>query len=63
MSILGVDRPAAAGIAMRFNPESAEKLFEDSGHTFKELLELAAAKKPLPTFELKDQREAESGSR
>jgi Peptidase family M28 len=52
MSIEGKERPAAQGIAMRFNPAEAEKLFAGSGHTFAELMELAAAKKPLPTFAL-----------
>ncbi len=52
MSIVGKERAAAPGIAMRFNPAGAEKLFAGSGHTFAELLELAAAKKTLPTFAL-----------
>jgi len=52
MSIEGKERAGAPGIAMRFNPAEAEKLFAGSGHTFAELLELAAAKKPLPTFPL-----------
>jgi hypothetical protein len=52
MSIEGKERPGAPGIAMRFNPAEAEKLFAGSGHSFAELLELAAAKKPLPTFPL-----------
>jgi hypothetical protein len=34
------------------NPANAEKLFTGSGHTFKEILELAAAGKPLPKFPL-----------
>jgi hypothetical protein len=55
MSIEGKERAAAPGIAMRFNPNSAERLFEGSGHTFQELLELAAAKKPLPTFALRQE--------
>jgi hypothetical protein len=52
MSIEGKERAAGTGIAMRFNPAAAEKLFAGSGHTFAELLELAAVKKPLPTFAL-----------
>lgn len=52
MSIVGKERAAGQGIAMRFNPAEAEKLFAGSGHTFAELLELASAKKPLPTFDL-----------
>ena len=34
------------------NPAHAEKLFSGSGHTFKEVLELAHAGKPLPKFPL-----------
>ncbi len=52
MSVEGKERAAGPGVAMRFNPAEAEKLFAGSGHTFAELLELAAAKKPLPTFAL-----------
>jgi hypothetical protein len=54
MSIAGRERATGPGIAMRFNPDRAEKLFAGSGHTFAELLELAAAKKPLPTFPLRE---------
>lgn len=54
MSIVGKERAAGSGIAMRFNPNEAEKLFVGSGHTFAELLELAAANKPLPTFALSE---------
>ena len=46
------DVAAPAGTAFRFNPASAEELFQGSGHTYKELTELAAAGKPLPTFPL-----------
>jgi hypothetical protein len=52
MSIVGKERAATPGIAMRFNPAEAERLFEGSGHSFAEIIELAAAKKPLPTFAL-----------
>ena len=52
MSIVGKERTAAPGITMRFNPAEAEKLFAGSGHTFAELLDLAAARKPPPTFPL-----------
>jgi hypothetical protein len=38
--------------SVMFNPERAEKLFEGSGHTFKELLAIADAGKPLPRFPL-----------
>jgi hypothetical protein len=36
-----------------FNPAYAEKLFAGSGHTFKEIVDLANANKPLPRFPLK----------
>ena len=41
---------AAAGLALRFNPEFAEKLFEGSGHSYKELMALRDQEKPLPWF-------------
>jgi hypothetical protein len=43
---------AGGGVAFRFNPAFAERLFSGSGHTYKELMELAAAGKPLPRFSL-----------
>jgi len=43
---------ANAPLTLRFNPADAELLFAGSGHTYKELLELAEAGKPLPSFEL-----------
>ncbi len=39
-------------LSVTFNPERAGMLFEGSGHTFKELLALADAGKPLPRFPL-----------
>jgi Peptidase family M28 len=39
-------------LSVMFNPERADKLFEGSGHTFKELLATADAGKPLPRFPL-----------
>ncbi len=39
-------------VALTFNPDRAEKLFEGSGHTFRELAELAKDRKPLPRFPL-----------
>jgi Peptidase family M28 len=39
-------------LSVRFNPDRAGKLFEGSGHTFKELLALADAGRPLPRFPL-----------
>jgi len=48
---------AAAGeanlpLGLVFNPAHAEKLFEGSGHTFKEVLDLLNADKPAPHFPL-----------
>jgi Peptidase family M28 len=40
------------GLALRFNPKFADLLFAGSGHTYRELMDLAAAGKPLPCFEL-----------
>lgn len=54
MSIAGVERPGGPGVSMRFHSAQADRLFAGSGHTFAELLELAVAKKPLPTFPLKE---------
>ena len=39
-------------LAVTVNPEHADKFFAGSGHTFKEILELADAGKPLPWFAL-----------
>ncbi len=39
-----------AGVALRFNPEFADKLFDGSGHAFKELTALREQQKPLPWF-------------
>ena len=48
------DLPSARGVpAFRFNPASAEVLFEGSGHSYKEVLDLATAGNPVPSFELK----------
>ena len=38
------------GLALRFNPEFAEKLFAGSGHTYRELAALREQQKPLPWF-------------
>ena len=49
------DTPARTGagpVAFRYNREFAEWLFGGSGHTYKEMLDLTAAGKPLPAFEL-----------
>lgn len=46
--------PDAEGITtFRFNPAFADILFEGSGHTYKEVLDLAAAGKPVPSFPLR----------
>jgi Zn-dependent M28 family amino/carboxypeptidase len=46
-------QPAAdAPVAFRFNPAFAETLFEGSGHTYKEMMDLQAAGQPLPRFPL-----------
>jgi Zn-dependent M28 family amino/carboxypeptidase len=53
MTLAGAPSPATgAGPAFRLNPALAEELFAGSGHTYKEMLELAAAGKPLPSFPL-----------
>jgi Zn-dependent M28 family amino/carboxypeptidase len=43
---------AAAPVAFRFSHADANLLFESSGHTFQEMLDLQAAGKPLPRFPL-----------
>ena len=50
----GTDRavPAAPLLALRVNPANAEELFRGSGHTFAEILKLAADAAALPRFEL-----------
>ena len=54
MTLADSDLPRARGVpAFRFNPASAEALFEGSGHTYKEVLDLATAGKPVPSFALK----------
>jgi hypothetical protein len=42
--------PGQAPLALRFNPEFAEMLFEGSGHSYKELMSLRDQEKPLPWF-------------
>jgi hypothetical protein len=44
--------PSGAGpaLALRFNPEFADLLFEGTGHTYRELLGVRDAQKPLPWF-------------
>jgi hypothetical protein len=49
----GAPAPAGSGtLAMRFNPAFADELLGGSGHTYRELADLAAAGKPLPRFPL-----------
>jgi Zn-dependent M28 family amino/carboxypeptidase len=47
-----MDEGASQLLNAPVNPAHAEKLFTGSGHTFKEILELANAGKPLPKFPL-----------
>jgi Zn-dependent M28 family amino/carboxypeptidase len=47
-----LDDSAGVKIAIVFNPERADKLFEGSGHTFAEIASLAKERKPMPHFPL-----------
>jgi Peptidase family M28 len=47
-----LDETAGQKLSVTVNPARAEKLFAGTGHTFKEILALAEAGKPLPRFEL-----------
>jgi len=40
------------GLAVTWNPEFADQLFDGSGHTFAEIATLGKERKPLPTFPL-----------
>jgi Zn-dependent M28 family amino/carboxypeptidase len=46
------DDTRGVGLSVVFNPDSADKLFQGSGHTFEELAALAKDRKPLPKFPL-----------
>jgi Zn-dependent M28 family amino/carboxypeptidase len=46
------DETAGESLAVTFNPASAGKLFEGSGHSFEEILEAAKQRKQLPRFPL-----------
>src|SRR5205807_2344298 len=46
------DETAGEALAVTFNPAHADRLFEGSGHTFQEILELAKQRKQLPRFAL-----------
>ncbi len=48
-----LDDSAGIKMAIVFNPERAQKLFEASGHTFAEIAALAKDRKPMPHFPLK----------
>ncbi|MEP7155698.1 MAG: M28 family metallopeptidase [Betaproteobacteria bacterium] len=54
MDLVGAEFAETAGqkLWMFFNPERAEKLFRNSGHTFGELAALAKDRKALPRFPL-----------
>jgi len=45
-----LDETAGQQLAVTINPASAEKFFEGTGHTFKEMLDLSNAGKVLPRF-------------
>jgi hypothetical protein len=46
------DETTGEDLSVMFNPERAQKLFEGSGHTLQELLDLVKDHKPLPRFPL-----------
>jgi Zn-dependent M28 family amino/carboxypeptidase len=46
------DETAGEALSVAFNPEKAETLFEGSGHTLQELVNLVKDRKPLPRFPL-----------
>jgi Zn-dependent M28 family amino/carboxypeptidase len=48
-----MDESGTAKISVYFNPASAQKLFEGSGHTFDEIAALGKDRKALPSFPLK----------
>jgi Zn-dependent M28 family amino/carboxypeptidase len=54
MSLSGSEFDETAGekLAVIFNPARASKLFEGSGHSLQEIMDLAKAGKPLPRFPL-----------
>jgi Zn-dependent M28 family amino/carboxypeptidase len=54
MALKGAEFDETAGeeLAVVFNPEKAQKLFEGSGHTLQELIDLVQERKPLPRFPL-----------
>src|SRR5262249_39645108 len=54
MTLVGeeFDETAGQNLAVIFNPAKAEQLFEGSGHTFQEILEISKDRKQLPRFPL-----------
>ena len=54
MALKGAEFDETAGeeLAVTFNPEKAQKLFEGSGHSLQELIDLVKDRKPLPHFPL-----------
>src|ERR1041385_816760 len=46
------DETSGEDLSVTFNPEKAQKLFEGSGHTLQELIDLVKDRKPLPHFPL-----------
>src|SRR6478736_5839359 len=54
MALKGAEFDETTGeeLAVTFNPEKAQKLFEGSGHTLQEMLDLVKDRKPLPRFPL-----------
>ena len=58
-----MDETAGLRASITINPAKAERFFEGSGHTFKELLALADADNPLPKFALKGQFRVKSAAK
>lgn len=53
MALADTPLPVATGPpTFRFNPADAERLFQGSGHTYQEVLALATAGQPVPSFNL-----------
>src|SRR3954464_874390 len=54
MALKGAEFDETSGekLAVAFNPEKAQKLFEGSGHTLQALIDLVKERKPLPHFPL-----------
>jgi Zn-dependent M28 family amino/carboxypeptidase len=54
MDLQGAEFNETAGLklSMTFNPEKADKLFQGTGHTFREIADLGKDRKPLPHFPL-----------